>query len=98
MNLQLSNELNEIISYSREEAMRMGSYTIGTDHLILGILRHQDNSAFEALINFGIDYKSLKTKIESQLKVGDVVTFEQADKLNLSNDWNGKRSSFWKSK
>ncbi|MCE5320601.1 MAG: ATP-dependent Clp protease ATP-binding subunit [Bacteroidales bacterium] len=84
MNLQLSNELNEIISYSREEAMRMGSYTIGTDHLILGILRHQDNSAFEALINFGVDYKSLKAKIEQQLKVGDVVPFEQADKLNLS--------------
>ena len=84
MNLQLSNELNEIISYSREEAMRMGSYSIGNDHLILGILRHQDNSAFEALINFGIDHKSLKSSIEKLLKTGDVVPFEQADKLNLS--------------
>ncbi|MEN6619621.1 MAG: ATP-dependent Clp protease ATP-binding subunit [Rikenellaceae bacterium] len=84
MNLQLSNELNEIISYSKEEAMRLGSYTIGSDHLVLGIIRHQDNSAFEALIGFGIDYKVLKTKIEEQVKVGEIVPFEQADKLNLS--------------
>lgn len=84
MEYKLSKELEEIISYSREEAMRMGSYTIGADHLILGIIRHQDNSAFEALMNFGIDYKVLKTKIEEQLKVGEIVPFEQAEKLNLS--------------
>lgn len=84
MNLILSNELNEIISYSREEAMRMGSYTIGIDHLILGIIRHQDNAAFETLMNFGIDYRELKLKIEEQLKSGEVVPFDQADKLNLS--------------
>ncbi len=84
MNLQLSDELNEIISYSKEEAMRMGSYTIGTDHLILGILRHQDNSAFEVIMKFGIDYKVLKGRIEEKLKIGEMVPFEQADKLNLS--------------
>ena len=84
MNLQLSNELNEIISYSREEAMRMGSYTIVSDHLILGIIRHQDNSAFEALMSFGTEYKVLKSRIEELVKVGDIVPFDQADKLNLS--------------
>ena len=84
MNLILSNELNEIISYSREEAMRMGSYTIGVDHLLLGIIRHQDNAAFEAIVTFGINYKVLKSKIEEQLKSGQVVPFDQAEKLNLS--------------
>ena len=84
MNLQLSNELNEIISYSREEAMRMGSYTIGADHFILGIIRHQDNSAFEILRGMGVDFKELKFRIEKQAKVGDIVPYDQADKLNLS--------------
>ncbi len=84
MNLQLSNELNEIISYSKEEAMRLGSYTIGTDHLILGILRHQDNSAFEMIAKMGVDYGNLKKTIEQKLKVGEVVPFEQSDKINLS--------------
>ena len=85
MNLQLSNELNEIISYSKEESMRMGSYSITTDHLIMGILRHQDNSAFETIMKFGVDYKILKEKIEKKLRVGDIVPFEQSDKINLSN-------------
>ncbi len=84
MNLELSNELNEILSYGKEEAMRLGSYIIGTDHIILGVLRHQDNSAFEMLMKFGVDTKELKSRIEEKLKIGDIVPFEQADKLNLS--------------
>ncbi|MFA6770510.1 MAG: ATP-dependent Clp protease ATP-binding subunit [Bacteroidales bacterium] len=85
MNLQLSSELNEIISYSKEESMRMGSYSITTDHLVMGILRHQDNSAFETIMKFGVDYKALKEKIEKRLRVGDIVPFEQSDKISLSN-------------
>lgn len=64
--------------------MRLGSYTIGTDHLILGILRHQDNSAFEMIAKMGVDYGNLKKTIEQKLKVGEVVPFEQSDKINLS--------------
>ncbi|MCK9305535.1 MAG: ATP-dependent Clp protease ATP-binding subunit [Bacteroidales bacterium] len=84
MDLQLSNNLNEIISYSKEEAMRLGSYTIGTDHLILGIIRHQDNSAFEILMKFEVDHRALKSKIEEKLKVGKIIPFEQSDKINIS--------------
>jgi len=84
MDLQLSKNLNEIISYSKEEAMRLGSYTIGTDHLILGIIRHQDNSAFEMLLRFETDHKALKIKIEEKLKVGNIIPFEQSDKINIS--------------
>ena len=84
MDLHLSNELNEILSYSKEEAMRLGSYTIDNDHIVLGILRHQDNSAFEVIIKLGADYKELKKRIESQLKNGEIVPFEQSDRINLS--------------
>ncbi len=69
MDLHLSNELNEILSYSKEEAMRLGSYTIDNDHIVLGIIRHQDNSAFEIIIKLGADYKELKKRIESQLQM-----------------------------
>lgn len=62
----------------------MGSYTIGADHFILGIIRHQDNSAFEILRGMGVDFKELKFRIEKQAKVGDIVPYDQADKLNLS--------------
>ena len=43
MEIRISEELNSIINYAREEAMRTGSYGIGPDHLFLGIIRHGDN-------------------------------------------------------
>ena len=46
MEMKISDELNLIVRYAREEAMRTGSYGIGTDHLVLGILRHADNNAW----------------------------------------------------
>ena len=45
LQLQLSDEVQKIMTYSREEAMRLGNYTIGPEHLLLGILRHGDNEA-----------------------------------------------------
>lgn len=43
MQVTLSEEINSIVSYARDEAMRTGSYVIETDHLLLGLLRHADN-------------------------------------------------------
>ena len=51
MQLQVSDDLNLVIKYAREEAMRTGSYGIGPDHLFLGLIRHEDNSAFKILQN-----------------------------------------------
>ena len=45
MEIKISDELNDIIRYARDEAMRTGSYGIGPDHLFLGILRHGENAA-----------------------------------------------------
>lgn len=64
--------------------MRTGSYTLSTDHLILGILRHQDNSAFEMITKFGINYKLLKKRIEDRINSGEVIPFEESDRINLS--------------
>lgn len=36
MEIRISDELNDIIRYARDEAMRTGSYGIGPDHLFLG--------------------------------------------------------------
>jgi len=84
MNINLSAELNEILAYSKEEAMRLGCYTITRDHIILGIIRHQDNSAFEILIKLGIDYKSIKKEVEDRIKSGEVIPFENEDKIVYS--------------
>ena len=44
MEIKISDELNNIIRYAREEAMRTGSYGIGPDHLFLGMMRQADTN------------------------------------------------------
>lgn len=84
MQLHLSDELNEILTYSKEEAMRMGSYTISTDHLVLGLIRHRENFAVETLKSLNINLQELKTHIEDNIKGSDIIPFENADKIALS--------------
>ena len=67
MEMHVSDELNRILNYAREEAMRTGAYEIGTDHLLLGLLRAGDNSACSALTALGIDLADFKLFVESQI-------------------------------
>ena len=84
MNLQLSNELNEILSYSREEAMRLGSYVMNSNHFLLGIIRHRHNKAFDILLALGCDEALFKERLDAQIQGGSMIPYEQADRLNLS--------------
>ena len=65
MQIQISDALNGIIKYAREEAMRTGSYGIGPDHLFLGIIRHEENTAFQVLQGLGVEPAELKGFIDS---------------------------------
>ncbi len=67
MDIKISDELNGIISYSREEAMRTGSYGIGPDHLFLGIIRHVDNRAYEILTALDVLPSELKKFIDTRI-------------------------------
>ena len=84
MQLQVSEELNGIIKYSREEAMRTGSYGIGPDHLLLGIIRHEDNAAFKAIQALGVEPSNLKAYIDSRIQTGESIPYEQIDNINFS--------------
>ena len=81
MQLQLSNELNDILAYAKEEAMRLGNYTLSTDHLILGILRHRENVTVETLIQLGTNTAQLKAYIEDAVKAKDPVPFEKENSI-----------------
>lgn len=59
-----SPEVKEAISYSREEALRLGNDFIGTEHLLLGILRMRDNPTIGFLKKIGIDISSLRRELE----------------------------------
>ena len=84
MQSQLSNELNDILAYAKEEAMRLGNYTVSTDHLVLGMLRHRENAVVETLVQLGVNTAQLKAYIEDAVRAKEPVPMDQEDSLKLS--------------
>ena len=68
MDGNFSAQVKEIISYSREEALRMGNDFIGTEHLLLGLIRDGDNTAVNVLKTLEVDLYGLRKEIESVVK------------------------------
>ena len=84
MQIQISDTLNGIIKYAREEAMRTGSYGIGPDHLFLGIIRHEENSAFQVLQGLGVEPAELKSFIDSRIFTNEIIPYSEIDHINFS--------------
>ena len=84
MEIKISDELNSIIRYAREEAMRTGSYGIAPDHLFLGMVRHGENDACRVLVALGVDTADFKEFIDSHIFVNDPVPFAEADKISFT--------------
>jgi ATP-dependent Clp protease ATP-binding subunit ClpC len=84
MEITISDQLHSVINYSREEAMRTGSYGIAPDHLILGLLRHRENSAVDALRGRGIDVEELKQFIDSHIFTNEHIPYSEIDSITFS--------------
>jgi ATP-dependent Clp protease ATP-binding subunit ClpC len=83
-----SNRVRDVISYSREEAIRLGHDYIGTEHLLLGIIREGEGIAVKILRNLGCDLFKLKKSIEDTVRstggtltVGNIPLTKQAEKV-----------------
>jgi ATP-dependent Clp protease ATP-binding subunit ClpC len=85
LQLQLSDEVQKIMTYSREEAMRLGNYTIGPEHLLLGILRHGDNDATALFTEMKVKPELLKKDIESIVGIGSIIPYEESARLKISH-------------
>jgi ATP-dependent Clp protease ATP-binding subunit ClpC len=64
MDNNFSAQVKEIISYSREEALRLGNDFIGTEHLLLGLIRDGENTAIRILKQFNVDLYDLRKEVE----------------------------------
>ena len=84
MEISISDELNSIINYSREEAMRTGSYGIAPDHLFLGIIRHRENTAVDALRGVVIDIEEMKQFIDNHIFTNEHIPYSEIDKISFS--------------
>jgi len=65
MDENFSPKVKDVIAYSREEAIRLGHDFIGTEHLILGMLRKRDGKAIEILETLDVDLNFLRKRIET---------------------------------
>ncbi len=68
MDNNFSPQVKEIISYSREEALRLGNDFIGTEHLLLGLIRDEENTAIKVLKQLNVDLYELRKEIELAVK------------------------------
>jgi ATP-dependent Clp protease ATP-binding subunit ClpC len=70
MEAKFSPRVKDVITYSREEALRLGHDYIGIEHLMLGMIRDGDGVGMRLLKNLGIDASELRKNIEQSLTPG----------------------------
>src|SRR5262245_4387719 len=68
MEAKFSPRVKDVISYSREEALRLGHDYIGTEHLLLGIIREGEGKAIRHLKAFSINPADLRKELEETIK------------------------------
>ncbi|RPD42552.1 ATP-dependent Clp protease ATP-binding subunit [Chitinophaga barathri] len=68
MDQNFSPQVKEIISFSREEALRLGNDFIGTEHLLLGIIREGEGTAVKILQALNVDLYELRKEVELAIK------------------------------
>ncbi len=68
MEAKFSQRVKDVLTYSREEAVRLGNNYIGLEHLLLGIIREGEGKATKILQYFGVNLKELKESLESAIK------------------------------
>jgi ATP-dependent Clp protease ATP-binding subunit ClpC len=73
MESNFSPRVKDVISYSREEALRLGHDYIGVEHLLLGIIREGEGLAVKILKSLGVDMLELRKEIERNLKPGKAI-------------------------
>jgi len=82
MDDNFSPRVKEVISFSKEEALRLGHDFIGTEHLILGMLRNTTGKAMQILNQLSVDFSYLRKKVEI-LSPANQNALQSFDKSNI---------------
>ena len=83
MDDNFSPRVKDVIAYSKEEALRLGHDFIGTEHLMLGLLRDGNGKAITILNALDIDLNHLRRKVEILSPANPNITVGNNDKKNL---------------
>lgn len=100
MTNKFSFRVQQVMQYSREEALRLGHDEIGTEHVLLGILRLGEGMAIRLLNNLGCDIEELRETLEettgsgsTTLKIGNIPFSKRADRALRLSDIEAKNYS-----
>lgn len=83
MDDNFSPRVKDVIAYSKEEALRLGHDFIGTEHLMLGLLRDGSGKAINILHAMDVDLDVLRRKVEILSPANSGTAFVASDKKNL---------------
>ena len=81
MTVNYSEQLHNVLQYSKQEAERLGNNYLGPEHLLLGILRNGIGKAVEVLNNLHLNMPKIKQQIESQIRTDIEPTGEEIPAL-----------------
>ena len=82
MDDNFSPRVKDVITFSKEEALRLGHDFIGTEHLMLGLLREGQGKAMAVLNNLAVDFEHLRRKVEI-MSPPNATGIQNNDKRNL---------------
>ncbi len=68
MSSQFSPKVSEILAYSREEAARLASTSVGPEHLLLGMMRMKEGPVIDVFHRLRLNLKSVKTELEMKVR------------------------------
>jgi ATP-dependent Clp protease ATP-binding subunit ClpC len=83
MEAKFSQRVKDVLSYSREEAIRLGNDYIGLEHLLLGIIREGEGMAIQILNYFGVDLARVRKEIEIAIANTDYGKIKSTDNIPL---------------
>ncbi len=68
MDAKFSQHIRDVLMYSKEEALRLGTPYVGPEHLFLGILRDGEGPAVDALVELGVDLYEIRKTVEEKME------------------------------
>ncbi len=83
MEAKFSQRVKDVLTFSREEALRLGNDYIGLEHLLLGILREGEGLAVQIMLDFGMDLDDMRKIIEHSVANNGVEPIENTGNIPL---------------
>lgn len=83
MEAKFSNKVKDVISLAREEALRLGHDYIGTEHLMLGMIRDGEGPGINLLVRSGVSLDQLRQSIEHSTSSTSKSSFDRDSLLNI---------------